>query len=216
MRQLMGEPDPISVSATGGRYLDRSGNTPDVVQATVQFPGFTMSYEAVQTSGLGVGGRTPAAKYYRMNGDHDRPHGVALYGTKGVIIVDRIGFDVYPETNTAAPRARDRAGERAAMRAAGVGALLDGAPKRRFVQSADRTDLHCANFISCIRSREAPNAEVEIGHRSTIIPHLINIAYRTDSKIFWDSKSETIRDNSPAQALVTRMAREPWKVVPGT
>ncbi len=216
MRQLMGEPDPISASASGGRYLDRAGNTPDVVQATVQFPNFTLSYEAVQTSGHGVGGRTPEAKYYRMNGDHDRPHGVAIYGTKAVIIADRIGFDVYPETNTAAPRARDRAAEREAFRAQGIGTHVDGAPERRFVQSGDRTDLHCANFIECIRSRKAPNAEVEIGHRSTIIPHLINIAYRTDAKIQWDPKSETIANSKEAQALVTRIAREPWKIVPGT
>ena len=216
MRQLMGEPDPISVSASGGRFLDRPGNTPDVVQATVQFPSFTMSYEAVQTSGHGVGGRTAEAKYYRMNGHDDRPHGVAIYGTKAAIIADRIGFDVYPETNTAAPRARDRAAEREAYRAAGIGTYVDGAPERRFVQSADRTDLHCANFIECVRSRKAPNADVEIGHRSTVIPHLINIAYRTDSKIHWNPESETITNSKEAQSLVTRIAREPWKIVPGT
>jgi predicted dehydrogenase len=216
MRQLMGEPDPISVSASGGRYLDGAGNTPDIVQATVQFRNFTMSYEAVQTSGHGLGGRSPEAKYYRMNGDHDRPHGVAVYGTRGVIIADRIGFDVYPETNTAAPLARDRAAEREAYRAAGIARHVAGAPKRRFVQSSDRTDLHTANFIECIRSRKAPNAEVEIGHRSTIIPHLINIAYRTDSKLHWDPKRETITNSTDAQALVTRIARAPWKIVPGT
>ncbi|HJN10704.1 MAG TPA: Gfo/Idh/MocA family oxidoreductase [Pirellulaceae bacterium] len=216
MRQLMGEPDPISISASGGRFLEGVGNTPDIVQATVQFPTFTMSYEAVQTSGHGVGGRTPGAKYYRMNGDHDRPHGVAIYGTKAVIIADRIGFDVYPETNTAAPRARDRAAERKAYRTAGITRDVAGAPKRRFVQSSDRTDLHTANFVECVRSRKAPNAAVEIGHRSTIIPHLINIAYRTDSKLHWDPKAETISNSKVAQTLVTRIARAPWKIVPGT
>jgi predicted dehydrogenase len=216
MRQLMGEPDPISVSAAGGRYVEGAGNTPDIVQATVQFPDFTMSYEAVQTSGHGVGGRSPGAKYYRMNGDHDRPHGVAIYGTKAVIVADRIGFDVYPETNTAAPRAQDLAAEREAYRAAGITRDVAGAPEQRFVQSGDRTDLHTANFIESVRSRKAPNAEVEIGHRSTIIPHLINIAYRTDSKLRWDPKSETITNDKDAQALVTRIARAPWKIVPGT
>ncbi len=216
MRQLMGEPDPISVSAAGGRYLEGPGNTPDIVQATVKFPTFTMSYEAVQTSGHGVGGRTEKAKYYRMNGDHDRPHGVAIYGTRAVIIVDRIGFDVYPETNTAPPRARSLAAERKAYERAGIGTFVDGAPQRRFVQSADRTDLHCQNFIECVRSRQAPNADVEIGHRSTILPHLINIAYRTDEKLIWDSKTETITNCPTAEAMVTRLSRQPWDVVPGT
>lgn len=216
MRHLMGEVDPLTVSATGERFLEGPGNTPDVVQATVKFSTFTMSYEAVQTSGHGVGGRTEKAKYYRMNGEHDRPHGVAIYGTRAVIIVDRIGYDIYPETNTAPPRARSLAAERAAYESAGIGPLVEGAPQRRFVQSADRTDLHCLNFIDCVRSRQAPNAEVEIGHRSTIIPHLINIACRTDEKLHWDSHTETITNSPTAQAMVTRLARHPWNVVPGT
>ncbi|MCA9129850.1 MAG: Gfo/Idh/MocA family oxidoreductase [Planctomycetales bacterium] len=216
MRQLLGEPNPISASASGGRYLEEPGDTPDVIQATVQFPNFTMSYEGIQTSGHGVGGRTPGAKYYRMNGDEDRPHGVAIYGTKGVIIIDRIGFDVYPETNTAAPRAAEFAAQRAAYQSAGIGKYVDGALARNFAQGADRTDLHVANFIECIRTRGTPTADVEIGHRSCIIPHLINIAYRTNEKILWDAESETITNSASANALVTRLARQPWNVVPGT
>lgn len=216
MRQLLGEPEPVSVSASGGRYLDRPGNTPQVVQATVQFPGFTMSYEGVQLSGHGVGGRTPGAKYYRMNGEHDRPHGVAVYGTKGVLIADRIGYDVYPETNTAAPRAASRTAEREAYRAAGIDKHVTGAAERTFVQGADRTDLHVANFIDSVRSRELPHADVEIGHKSCIIPHLINIAYRTDEKLHWDRDSERVTNCPQAEQLVTRIARDRWKLVPGT
>lgn len=216
MRQLLGEPDPISVSASGGRYVDRPGNTPQVVQATVQFPNFTMSYEGVQVSGHGVGGRTPGARYYRTNGEHDRPHGVAVYGTKGVIIADRIGYEIYPETNTAPSRAADRAAEREAYRAAGIDKYVEASAERKFVQSSDRTDLHTQDFIECVRTRNAPNADVEIGHRSCIIPHLINIAYRTDEKLKWDSETETIANSETAQGLTTRIAREPWNIVPGT
>lgn len=216
LRQLMGEPDPISVSASGGKYLDGPGNTPDVIQATVQFPDFTMSYEGIQTSGHGVGGRTEKAKYYRMNGQDDRPHGIAIYGTKGVIIADRIGYDFYPETNTAAPLGPDRVAERKAYQSAGIGRYVEGSEERRFVQGADRTDLHVANFLECVRSRKLPNADVAIGHRSCIIPHLINIAYRTDAKIHWDPSTEQISNSTEAQALVTRVARSPWNIVPGT
>jgi hypothetical protein len=35
---------------------------------------------------------------------------------------------------------------------------------------------HIENWLDCIRSREKPNADVEIGHRSITIAHLMNIA----------------------------------------
>ena len=119
-------------------------------------------------------------------------------------------------TNTAAPRARSLAAERAAYQAAGIGKYVEAAPGRRFVQSADRTDLHCQDFIQCVRERRQPNADVDTGHRSTIVAHLINIAFRTDRKLAWDSATETIKNSTEAQALVTRQARQPWKIVPGT
>lgn len=191
VRQVMGEANPVTVSTSGGRYENvDGGDTPDVVQATVQFPQFTMSYEAIQLNGHGTGGRTPEMKYYRMAGSEDRPHGEAFYGTKGTIISDRIGFDLYPERGAAR--------------------------KRNSVASRDCTDLHTANFIDCVRTRKAPAAEVEFGHLSAVVPHLINIAYRSGRKVQWDPNSETIKDDPESARLLVRKARAPWNLVAGT
>src|SRR5258707_6694994 len=42
---------------------------------------------------------------------------------------------------------------------------------------------HMANWIDCIRSRQTPNANVEIGYRSPIAAHMANIAYRQKQRV---------------------------------
>jgi hypothetical protein len=53
-------------------------------------------------------------------------------------------------------------------------------------------------------------AEVEIGHRSTTVPHLGNIAFRSGHKIRWDAEREEIVGDPTAAALLERPARKPW------
>ena len=38
--------------------------------------------------------------------------------------------------------------------------------------------LHLQNFFSCVKSRQKPSADIEIGHRTAIFCHLGNIATR--------------------------------------
>ena len=53
-------------------------------------------------------------------------------------------------------------------------------------QSSD----HMQNWIDCIRTREEPIADVEIGHRSATVCHLINIARWTGRRLKWDPTAE--------------------------
>lgn len=195
VHQVMGADSPKTVSATGARYeLNDGAETPDVLQATYEYPGFVLSYESCQLNGHGVGGRTPGRKYYRMRGPDDRPHGEAFYGTNGTLFSDRIGFEVYPELESgragAAPRMKPQA-----------------------AAAQDATDLHVRDFIECLRSRKRPLADVEIGHRSTLIAHLGNIAYRTGRKLHWNAQHEEIVDDPAASALLGRKARKPWDLI---
>lgn len=198
VHQAMGEDAPKTVSAVGGRFeLMDGAETPDFLQATYEYPSFILSYEACQLNGHGTGGRTPGKSYYRARGETDRPHGEAFYGTNGTLISDRIGFEIYPELESGS-----RSGEGARYRM-----------KPREVTSRDTTDLHVKNFIECVRSRAKPVADVEIGHRSTIVPHLGNIAYRTGRKIRWDTDKEEILDDPEASALLMRKPRKAWDVI---
>jgi hypothetical protein len=69
------------------------------------------------------------------------------------------------------------------------------------------------NFIDCVRSRQKPAADVEIGHRSTIAAHLGNIAYRTGRKLRWDSAKEEFVGDAKANELLGRKARKPWDLI---
>jgi predicted dehydrogenase len=204
LHQIMGVDTPISVSATGGRYdLEDGCETPDFVQATYEYPGFVMSYEASMLNSLGIPGRTPGHNSYGARGEWDRPHGEAFYGSNGTLVSSRIGFEIFPEME--AP-----SGPGAVGAGAGVGRLK---MERKVVASADRTDLHVKNFIECVRSRKTPVADVRIGHKSTIIAHLGNIAYRTGRKIKWDGGAEQIVDDPVVSRFLWREPRKKWDVI---
>jgi predicted dehydrogenase len=199
LHQVMGVDAPRCVTAMGSRYeLDDGRETPDILQATYEYPSFILSYEACNLNAHGAGGRTPGKRYYRARGRDDRPHGEAYYGANGTLICDRIGFEIYPEMEPG-PR-----------RAAGTPQFR---MERKDAAGEDATAEHARNFIECVRSRAKPAADVEIGHRSTIVPHLGNIAYRTGRKIRWDAEKEQIVDDPDAAKLLGRTAREPWNLV---
>ena len=67
---------------------------------------------------------------------------------------------------------------------------------------------HIKNFLDCIVSREKPNADIEIAHRSTQLCHLANIAWRTRSTIKFDGEKGQILDNPAASELLTRTYRK--------
>lgn len=199
VHQVMGVDAPLSVTAVGGRYELKDGaETPDVLQATYEYPGFVLSYESCQLNAHGVGGRTPGKSYYRARGEDDRPHGEAFYGTQGTLFSDRIGFEIYPEPGPASRRGGPVGGPRM---------------PRKEASARDATDLHVKDFIECVRSRREPVAGVEIGHRSAIVAHLGNIAYRTGRKIRWDAAQEAIIDDPGASEWLGRRARKPWDLV---
>ena len=73
---------------------------------------------------------------------------------------------------------------------------------------------HCRNFIDCIRSREKPSADIEIGHISTAVCHLGNIATRTGRNLRFDPQTERIVDDPEASQLLTREYRQHWSSRP--
>ena len=61
------------------------------------------------------------------------------------------------------------------------------------VQAFSNLDLdHIKNFLDCIKSRQLPNGDVLIGHRSAQASHLGNISYMQKRRIDFDPVREEI------------------------
>jgi hypothetical protein len=70
---------------------------------------------------------------------------------------------------------------------------------------------HLEDFFHAIRHDELPRADIEIGHRSALLCHLGNIAYRTESVLGIDPTNGHILDNTAAQRLWTREYQAGWE-----
>ena len=78
------------------------------------------------------------------------------------------------------------------------------------IVSSQANISHVTNFFDCVKSRQTPAADISIGHRSATVCHLGNIAVRTNRKIVWDPKTETIVGDAEASKWLTKEYRSPW------
>ncbi|MCC5876483.1 MAG: Gfo/Idh/MocA family oxidoreductase [Candidatus Sumerlaeia bacterium] len=71
---------------------------------------------------------------------------------------------------------------------------------------------HHDDFINCIKTRNRPAADCEIGHRSTTACNLGNIAMEMRRKLVWDGAKEQFVNDEAANRKLHRPARAPWLI----
>ncbi len=71
---------------------------------------------------------------------------------------------------------------------------------------------HHANWLKCLRSREAPYCPEELGHRTSSIGILTNIAFWTGQSLKWDPAREEFANCEAANRLRSRPTRAPWRI----
>jgi predicted dehydrogenase len=72
---------------------------------------------------------------------------------------------------------------------------------------------HIRNFLNSVQDSSRPNADIEIGHKSTLFCHLGNIACRTGQPLEINPSNGHITGNTSAEALWAREYRKGW--IPG-
>ncbi|MGO8690284.1 MAG: Gfo/Idh/MocA family protein [Thermoguttaceae bacterium] len=71
---------------------------------------------------------------------------------------------------------------------------------------------HMQNWLDCIRSRQKPVADVEIGHRSITVAHLVNITRRLQRRLHWDPAQEQFVGDEEANRLVDLPRRQGYEL----
>ena len=69
---------------------------------------------------------------------------------------------------------------------------------------------HEANFLECVKSRQRPHSDIEIGRLSTMLCHLGNISYKLGRDIRFDAKTETFPGDAEANGLLRKEYRAPY------
>lgn len=75
-----------------------------------------------------------------------------------------------------------------------------------------KSNDHKRNFLDCVKSRAETITPAEVGHRSTSLCLLANIAMSLKTKIKWDPKTEKIIGNAQAQRMLRKPMRAPWRI----
>ncbi|MDH4092587.1 MAG: Gfo/Idh/MocA family oxidoreductase [Cyclobacteriaceae bacterium] len=123
-------------------------------------------------------------------GYYGRNYGVAFIGNNGTLVINREGWEIMGEIESGKPK-------------------IEALP----LQAADKKDheKHVSNFIACVKSRQHPICDVEIGRNSAMLAHMGNIAYRTGDKLYWDKTQQQFKDNPNANGLMLPSYRNPWE-----
>jgi len=68
------------------------------------------------------------------------------------------------------------------------------------------------DFLQCVKTRERPFRDIEIGHRTATVCHLGNIAYWLGRSLKYDPVKEEILGDPEAARWLDRPKRAPWHV----
>ncbi len=75
-----------------------------------------------------------------------------------------------------------------------------------------RSTDHVQNWLDCIKTREKPIADAEIGHRATTVCHLGNIARWVGRRLRWDPVAERFPEDEQANQFLDRPRRPPYEL----
>ncbi|MDR3677228.1 MAG: Gfo/Idh/MocA family oxidoreductase [Acidobacteriota bacterium] len=174
---------PKVISSLGGKYYDQDNS---------QTPDtLEVAYEYENPSFVLV----YEHRWNNANSTYGKGYGIQFHGTDGTLFVDRDGFELFPET-----RKRD-------------GKTVGVAPAMKMFSMNDHGLDHVRNFIDCVKSRQKPNSDIAIGHRSTSACLLGNVSYRSQQRLVWDVANQRLISGGPdAEQYLSREYREPWKL----
>ena len=182
---------PLRVSAMGARYaLKGIGETPDVFEAILEYPGFLATWSSRELAAAGE-------------------DGLVFYGTHGTLTLSRAGFEIVPER---AISPEDQIPRFSGPRPVPAEPTLRTTPLKEegFDQVRDQFVPHVRNFVDCVKSRATPVSDLASSHRSSVPCHLANISMKLGRTLHWDEQKQDVVGDPEASRLLTKEYRSPW------
>jgi len=147
---------PKTITAIGGpfAYPELYQEAPDTMSTMYEFDKFNMLWDHA----MGID-----------NGLFLRDHGISFIGNNGTLELDRGGWEVVEEKQSAAKAT---------------------VPRKPAVGNG--LDLHWVNFIEAVRAKDASKLRcpIETGAHIATISQMGNIAFRSGQKLYWDEMEQ--------------------------
>jgi predicted dehydrogenase len=194
----LGQNAPLAVTAMGGKWvMEDNREVPDTLEVMWTYPGNTLvtfsQYNATAAPASLAGGNE-----------------IEFRGTKGTLYLRGSGYEVVPDlilvNDFPARTPVDRAYEKTWR----VGAKAVIESKKVTGGDAD-TKHHARNFLDCVKSRQACNCDVEVGHRDTSAALIGNVAHKLKAYLEWDAAKERFTNNEAANKHLRYEYRAPYK-----
>ncbi len=186
MRWGLGVDYPAKVVSAGGRYAFADDwETPDTQTITYEFPnGKAMLWEG------------------RSCNDYDEfrsGRGVVFYGEKGTMVVPGgDDYKIYELGGKLVQDVKTEIQQADATNTMGMGEKLDS--------------LHLQNFVDAVRGKVKQTSPISEGHKSTLLPQLGNIAWRSGQVLYCDTSNGHIQNNKEATKLWSREYEKGWEM----
>lgn len=185
MRWGLGVDYPTKIVSAGGRFAFKDDwETPDTQTITYEFANNT----AITWEG-------------RSCNDYDEMHsgrGVIFYGEKGTMVIPGgDDYKVYELGGKLIQDVKTTIQQADATNTMGMGEKLDS--------------LHLLNFVETVRGKTKLNSPISEGHKSTLLPQLGNIAFRSGHTIYCDAQGR-IKNDKEANALWSREYERGWEM----
>ena len=176
---------PFRVSSNGGRYrYDDDWETPDTQIISLDFmEGKTMTWEGRSCNGKREEGSSVGVLFYGEQGS------MLIPGGNSYSIFDLDGERIHhaEDSQTVDPRNATNPAE-----------FLDA--------------LHIQNFFDGIMNNNPLNADIESGHKSTLLVQLGNIAQRVGRSLRTDPRNGHVLEDSEAERLWSRDYEPGWEM----
>lgn len=161
------------VAAAGGKYvLSDDRDTPDTLDVVYDFDTYSLKFCTRAYNGMPP---------YGTNN-----HGMDFYGTLGTLRLNRNGFWVIPNGDSACE------------------ALTS--------EGSEQHRAHWQNFVDCVKSRQRPVCDVETVHRTTTLCHLGTAAWVAKARLAWNEDTGRATSGDPeAEARANAFLFRPYE-----